>query len=142
MNTPLDDKAVITAYLDAVGTLDVDAIAPLFHEDGRVRLPYAPAGIPEVIDGRQAIDDYYQGLPQMISALNFADYRIRATEAPGEFVAEYTSAATMKATGESYRNTYVTLVSVQDGRIAELVEFFDPISLVEALGGSVRMPVS
>lgn len=140
MSTTESDKQVIRAYLDAVGRLAVDEVAPLFHAHGRVLLPYAPEGIPEVIEGRAAIAEYYQGLPQMIGALNFSDYRIRATEDPGHYVAEYRSDATMKGTGASYRNTYVTTVTVQDGMIEELAEFFDPISLVVALGGTVALP--
>lgn len=136
------DKQVITAYLDAVGSLAVDRVAPLFHEDGRVLLPYAPAGVPPEVAGRSAIGDYFESLPQMIGALNFSDYRIRATETPGEYVVEYTSDASMRATGAAYRNTYITKVTVTDGRIAELTEFFDPIRLVQALGGTVVLPAT
>lgn len=132
-----DDKQVITAYLDAVGSLAVTDVAPLFHDDGRLVLPYAPEGVPGEVAGRSAIGDYFGALPQMIGALNFSGYRIRATEAPGEYVVEYTSDATMRATGASYRNTYITTVTVTDGKIAELTEFFDPIRLVEAMGGRV-----
>lgn len=78
----------------------------------------------------------------MIGALNFSDYRIRATEAAGEYVVEYTSDATMRATGASYRNTYITTVTVTEGKIAELTEFFDPIRLVEAMGGRILPPES
>jgi uncharacterized protein len=134
------DKQVIRAYLDAVGALAVAQVAPLFHDDGRVLLPYAPLGIPQEVSGRAAIGDYYEALPQMIGALNFSGYRIQATETPGEYVAEYTSDASMRATGASYRNTYITKVTVTDGRIAELTEFFDPIRLVEAMGGTVVPP--
>lgn len=134
------DKQVIEAYLDAVGSLRVEEVAPLFREEGRVLLPYAPLGIPREIAGRPAIREYYEALPQMIGALNFSDHHVRATEAPGEYVAEYTSDATMRATGAAYRNTYITKVTVEDGRIAELTEFFDPIRLVEAMGGKVVPP--
>lgn len=136
------DKRVIEAYLDAVGSLRVEEVAPLFHEEGRVLLPYAPLGIPHEVEGRPAIADYYGALPQMIGALNFSDYRVQATETPGEYVAEYTSNAFMRATGASYRNAYITKVTVTDGRIAELTEFFDPIRLVEAMGGTVVPPTT
>lgn len=139
-STQSGDKQVIEAYLDAVGSLRVADVAPLFHEDGRVLLPYAPLGIPQEVAGKSAIGDYYEALPQMIGALNFSDYRVRATETPGEYVAEYTSDATMRATGASYRNTYITKVTVTDGQITELTEFFDPIRLVEAMGGTVVPP--
>jgi uncharacterized protein len=140
MTTRASDKKVIEAYLDAVGALDVASVAPLFHEDGRVLLPYAPLGIPPEVAGRSAIKDYYEALPHMITALNFSGYRVQAVENEGEYVAEYTSDASMRATGAAYRNTYITKVTVKDGLIAELTEFFDPIRLVEALGGTIVPP--
>lgn len=140
MTSATSDKEIIEAYLDAVGSLDVGSVAPLFHEGGRVLLPYAPLGIPQEVAGRPAIKEYYEALPQMITALNFSDYRVRALETAGEYVAEYTSDASMRATGASYSNTYITKVTVTDGLIAELTEFFDPIRLVEAMGGAVVPP--
>jgi ketosteroid isomerase-like protein len=136
------DKQVIEAYLDAVGSLRVEEVAPLFREDGRVLLPYAPLGIPQEVAGRSAIKEYYESLPQMIGALNFSGYRVQATETPGEYLAEYTSDASMRATGAAYRNTYITKVTVTDGGIAELTEFFDPIRLVEAMGGAIVPPAT
>ena len=141
MTSTTSDKKIIEAYLDAVGSLDVANVAPLFHENGRVLLPYAPLGIPQEVAGRPAIKDYYEALPQMITALNFSDYRVQALETTGEYVAEYTSDASLRATGASYSNTYITKVTVLDGLIAELTEFFDPIRLVEAMGGAVVPPI-
>ncbi|MFF5992689.1 nuclear transport factor 2 family protein [Prauserella flavalba] len=132
-----EGKALITSYLDAVGTLDVAAVAPLFHEDGVLDIPYAPSGIPRTLAGRAAIDEFYRALPELVTPMNFAGYRISALEEDGEFVAEYTSDSSMKQTGVPYRNTYVARVTVRDGKIARFAEFFDPIPLVEALGGRV-----
>lgn len=130
-------KDLIRSYLDAVGALAVDDIAPLFHVDGRLDIPYAPDGIPRTIEGRAAIDEFYQALPQMATPLNFSDYRIWALDEDGEYVAEYRSDSSFKATGAAYRNTYVARVTVRDGGIARFAEYFDPIPLVEALGGTV-----
>ncbi|MFW6773917.1 nuclear transport factor 2 family protein [Nocardioides sp. CPCC 205120] len=135
-----EGKRLIVAYLDAVGALDVEAIAPLFAQDGRVDLPYAPDGVPRAIEGREGIDAYYRALPQMVAEMNFADYRIWALDQPGEYVAEYVSSSSMKATGAPYANTYITRVSVRDGEITRLAEYFDPVELVRALGGTVEMP--
>lgn len=140
MNGTEKGRALIKSYLDAVGTLSIEAIAPLFHEDGKLDVPYAPDGIPRRIEGRAAIDAFYKALPEMVTPLNFADYRIWELEESGEFVAEYTSDSSMKESGAPYRNTYVARITVRDGKIARFAEFFDPIPLVEALGGAVVPP--
>ena len=134
-----DDKAVVEAYLDAVGRLDLPAIAATFADDVEVVLPYAPAGFPKVSSGRdEAMKVYPEGL---MEPMRFADYRIDALEGrPGELVAEYTSDTRVIPTDRPYRNTYISRFSIRDGRIVRLAEFFDPIVLVVALGGDVTMP--
>jgi ketosteroid isomerase-like protein len=73
--------------------------------------------------------------------MNFTGYRIDALEGrPGEWVAEYSSDTRVIPTDRPYRNTYISRFSVREGRITRLAEFFDPIVLVTALGGEVRMP--
>jgi ketosteroid isomerase-like protein len=133
------DRAVVEAYLDAVGRLDLPAIEATFAEDVELVLPYAPPGFPKVSRGRaEAMKVYPEGL---MEPMNFAGYRIDALEGrPGECVAEYTSDTRVIPTDRPYRNTYISRFSVRDGRIVRLAEFFDPIVLVTALGGEVRMP--
>lgn len=133
-------RALIVSYLDAVGSLDVAAIPELFHPDGVLDIPYAPEGIPRTLRGRDAIAEFYAGLPEMVTPMNFADYRINALDTDGEYVAEYTSDSSVRATALPYRNDYIARVTVRGDRIARFAEFFDPIPLVVALGGTVAPP--
>ena len=132
-------RDVVVAYLDAVGRLDLPAIEATFAEDVELVLPYAPPGFLKVSRGRAAaMQVYSEGL---MDPMDFSGYRIDALEGrPGEWVAEYTSDTRVLTTGRPYRNAYISRFSVRDGRITRLVEFFDPIVLVTALGGEVRTP--
>ena len=132
-------RDVVVAYLDAVGRLDLPAIEATFAEDVELVLPYAPPGFPKVSSGRAAAMQVYpEGL---MDPMRFSGHRIDALEGrPGEWVAEYTSDTRVLTTGRPYRNTYISRFSVRDGRITRLVEFFDPIVLVTALGGEVQTP--
>ena len=138
MNTD-NGRDVVVAYLDAVGRLDLPAIEATFAEDVELVLPYAPPGFPKVSRGRaEAMKVYPDGL---MEPMRFDGYRIDALEGrPGEWLAEYTSDTTVLTTGRPYRNTYISRFTVRDGRITRLAEFFDPIVLVTALGGEVRLP--
>ncbi len=134
-----EGRDVVVAYLDAVGRLDLPAIEATFAEDVELVLPYAPPGFPKVSRGRaEAMKVYPDGL---MEPMRFDGYRIDALEGrPGEWLAEYTSDTTVLTTGRPYRNTYISRFTVRDGRITRLAEFFDPIVLVTALGGEVRLP--
>jgi uncharacterized protein len=137
--TDPQERAVVEAYLDAVGRLDLPAIEATFADDVELVLPYAPPGFPKVSRGRAAAMEVYpEGL---MDPMRFSDYRIDALEGrPGEWLAEYTSDTRVLTTGRPYRNTYISRFSIRNGRITRLAEFFDPIVLVTALG--LEVPTS
>ena len=59
---------------------------------------------------------------------------------PGSIVAQYASDARILTTDKPYRNSYIARFQVRGGVITWFAEHFDPITLVEALGGTVTMP--
>ncbi|RTL67630.1 MAG: nuclear transport factor 2 family protein [Pseudonocardiaceae bacterium] len=132
--------AVVTAYLDAVGSLDVDAVVATFHPDIVVHIPYAPPGIPTVVEGKAAATDWFAGLPGLLAPMNFAGYDVQPLVAEGEYVAEYTSDSKVLTTGLPYANSYISRFTIRDGLIVRLAEHFDSVALVKALGGTVEMP--
>lgn len=137
-STEAAGRAVVHRYLDAVAALDLDALAATLHEDVVMDLPFAPEGIPQRVEGKPDVTAFFDGMPGMITPLNFHDQRVEAIAGrQGEFVAEYVSDAKILATGLPYRNTYIARFSVRDGRIVRFAEYFDPLVFVEALGGTV-----
>ena len=47
----------------------------------------------------------------------------------------------MKLTnGRPYSNTYIVRATIDGGRIIRFVEYFDPVPLIEAIGGTVHVP--
>lgn len=140
MTDPADGAAVVRAYLDAVSVLDVAAIVATFHPEIVLHIPYAPDGIPRIVEGRTAAAEWFAGLPGLVAPMRFADHDIRALQQGGEFVAEYTGDSTVLPTGLPYRNRYISRFTVRDGLVVRLAEYFDPVELIRALGGSVAMP--
>jgi uncharacterized protein len=136
-----DATDVVRRYLDAVGALDLDALAGTFAGDVVMDLPYAPPGFPRRVEGKDDVVGFFSGMPDMITPLRFHDYRLDAlADDPGSVVAQYASDARILATDRPYRNTYVSRFQVRGGEIVWFAEYFDPITLVEALGGTVTMP--
>jgi hypothetical protein len=77
-----------------VSVLDVAAIADTFHPEIVVHIPYAPDGIPRIVEGKPAATEWFAGLPGLVAPLKFGDYDIQPLQRPGEFVVEYTSDST------------------------------------------------
>lgn len=135
-----ESRDVVRRYLDAVGSLDLPALATTFADDVVMDLPFAPPGFPRRVEGADVVA-FFDGLPAMITPLNFRDYAIESVDGdPGSVVAHYASDARILATDLPYRNQYVSRFRVVDGRITWFAEYFDPIALVEALGGRVLPP--
>jgi ketosteroid isomerase-like protein len=131
--------AVVRRYIDAINAWDFDTKRALLAEDAVFEMPYAPEGFERRIVGRDNIIAFVETIPTIIDAENLHDVKLETYNAdPGEIVAEYRSDMVIKPHGAEYRNEYVSRFTVRDGQITRFAEYYDPIRLVVALGGSVQ----
>jgi hypothetical protein len=133
------NMAVVRRYIDAINRWDFDTKRELLADDAIFEMPYAPEGFERRITGRDDIIAFVETVPAIIDAENLHDVRLATFHAdPGEIVAEYRSDMVIKPTNAPYSNEYVSRFTVRDGRITRFAEYYDPIRLVVALGGSVH----
>jgi uncharacterized protein len=131
--------AVVRRYIDAINAWDFDTKRALLAEDAVFEMPYAPEGFERRIVGRDNIIAFVETIPAIIDAENLHDVQLETYNSdPGEIVAEYKSDMVIKPHGAEYRNEYVSRFTVRDGRISRFAEYYDPIRLLVALGGSVQ----
>lgn len=130
--------ALVTRYIDAINNWDFETMRTALAADAVFEMPYAPDGFERKITGREDIVAFIETVPGFIDAENLHDLRIATYHSdPGEIVAEYKSDMVIKPTGAEYRNEYVARFTIRDGEITRFAEYYDPIRLVVALGGSV-----
>lgn len=125
----------IERYIEIMNRLAVDELADLFTDDVVVELPYAPDPVPKRTAGREAVTALYGGFPQLVAPLGFHDVTIRPLgdgESGADFLATYRSDSTMLASGKPYRNDYIALFTVRDGKLAAFTEYFDPLVFTKA----------
>lgn len=140
-NTPLtnqlimENKQVIDEFFNALETQQFEKLNDLFAEDARQLNPYVPKGFPTSIDGVEAIYKQYSGLPEIFGQMKFPR-EIYATEDPKLFVVKFTGAIEIKA-GGTYENDYVGLFKVENGKIKEYIEYFNPIVMAKAFNLSL-----
>lgn len=131
--------AIVGRYIDAINEWDFHTKRELLAEDALFEMPYAPEGFERKITGRDNIIAFVETVPSIIDAENLHDVRLETYQSdPGEVVAEYRSDMVIKPTGAHYRNEYIGRFTVRGGRITRFAEYYDPIRLVVALGGSVH----
>jgi hypothetical protein len=128
-----EERAVALRYLEAFSRLDVEGMIAEVDDDIVLELPVAPEGFPRRVEGREAYESLLRpAMASLWSEFQLTWLEVRAEADSERVVAEYTSKGTMATTGKPYANTYVNLLRVRNGKIAETKEFFDPTALTTA----------
>jgi ketosteroid isomerase-like protein len=123
----MGEQSVRTArrFFELLGRKDVDAWAELWHEQGRITVPYPPQGFPPTIDGKAAIVAGFRDL-----FANFDSFEAQLTAVypaadSDAVVVEYRNAATLMD-GTEYTNDNIAVFLFRDGLIADYHDYFDP----------------
>jgi uncharacterized protein len=130
---------VVRDYVDAMNAWDFDALRALTDDNIVCELPFAPDGFPDRLDGRDNLLEFQRAVPAFLEAPSLSELRLETYHSdPGEIVAEYRSDTVVGPMNTPYRNRYISRFTVRNGKITYFAEFFDPIRLVVAMGGSVE----
>ena len=134
------NRRLVARYLEATNAWDFPTLRSLLHDDVLFELPYAPDAFPRATRGIDAVMEFLGSVPAFAAEENLQDIAIDTLASdPDEVVAHFLS--DMKLTsGREYRNRYILRISVRDAKIVHLAEYFDPVPLITALGGTVILP--
>lgn len=104
-------------------------------------LPYTADGDPVVISGREDVIAFILEVADHIPAGEFAEHTYDTLHGdPGVVVARYTLDTKLLSTGLPYRNEYLTLITIVDGKVTRYEELLNPVHWLVARGGEVREP--
>ncbi len=110
----------------------------LIADDLLWELPYAPGlGHPERLTGRKEVLGHVGWFIEAVDNFRFYDLKIHAFADPCMAVAEVKAEGLIKPTGRIYRQDYVLFCRVENGKIAFLREYFDPIRAAHALDAPI-----
>jgi ketosteroid isomerase-like protein len=133
------NMTIVQEYIDAINAWDFGRMRDLLADDALFEMPFAPPGFDRRISGKESILAFVETVPAIIDAENLHDVEMHTFhDDPGEIVATYKSDMQIKPKMTPYRNDYITRWTVRDGKVTRFAEHYDPIRLVEALGGSVQ----
>jgi uncharacterized protein len=119
--------------LDALKHGNTRQWVDMFHDDGVMEFPYAPAGGHARLDGKAAIAEYLRPYPERISIRRVIR---RAVYHCGEvMVAEFACESTAVPTGNQFEMNYVAIVTVQNGKIKHYRDYWNPLVAIQAFGG-------
>jgi len=108
-----------------MGQKDIESWGELWHPEGRIIVPYPPAGFPTSIDGKETILAGFRDLFR-----NFMSFESELTDiypaADSDAVCvEYKNRAVL-ANGDEYTNQNIAVFRFRDGLIVAYHDYFDP----------------
>lgn len=116
---------VIDEFLGYLNELNIDGVSSLFAEDIEQKVPFAPEGTPEVINGKEAVTKNFAGLPMVFSSMKYSDIEIVDTT-DDDFAVAFAHADAVLPNGAPYAQNYVFYVRLNaDGKISEYREYMN-----------------
>lgn len=106
----------------------------LISEDMVWELPFAPAlGHPARLVGRERVLEHVGWFVGAVENFRFYDLQIHPGSDSAEASAEVKAEGLIKPTGRIYQQDYVLFVRVENGKLAFIREYFDPVRAAFAL---------
>jgi uncharacterized protein len=111
-----------------------DSLLGLFADDVVFEFPYAPDGLPRRLDGTAALAAHLEALGPLLS---FGPMELGNVHTDGATVIfEFSCSGEGVATGAPYNQAYISVVALRDGRIARYRDYWNPLVVLTALGGT------
>lgn len=113
----------------------------LLAEDAVVEFPYA-SNTPKRLEGKEAIYNYIKDALVQMQDLMFTNIRVYPTTNPNILWAEFRGEAIIVPTDRHYQQDYVIRLETREGKIIHYREYWNPMSVIEAWGGTQNLPQS
>lgn len=111
-----------------------DSLLSLFTDDVIFEFPYAPEGLPNRLEGSTALAAHLERLGPL---LTFGLMELGNVYADGETVIfEFSCNGSGVDTGAPYNQAYISVVTMRNGRIARYRDYWNPMVVLTALGGT------
>ncbi|GAB3457982.1 nuclear transport factor 2 family protein [Streptomonospora sediminis] len=122
--------------LELLVAKDMDGVAGLWAPEGAAVFPFAEAGAPTRLSGREAVRGYLAGYPGVYDVSGVPAVQVHRTAGtPETIVAEFSTEGRTVRTGAPYRMDYIAVITVQDGAITEYRDYWSPVQAARAAGG-------
>ncbi|MFC0543399.1 nuclear transport factor 2 family protein [Kutzneria chonburiensis] len=136
----MDDYTALDPFFDVIrqgllGQVDGAHFFDFFAEDAVTEYVVTVPGYPRRIDSRAALMELYRPYGDSIRLSRGDDLRVYRDPQQHVTVLEYRVQGTLVATGAPYENRFVSIITVQQGKITHWRDYLDSFAAVSALSG-------
>lgn len=123
---------LLRRHLSLVGRAASAEELEIYADDLLVEFPYAPEDHTQRLQGPAEIARFLENIGKFAEGFRLGEPTIHET--PNGCIAEYHGDAVFKESGRPYSQDYVAVVTMRDGKIARLREYYDPLRVLRAMG--------
>jgi uncharacterized protein len=119
---------VVRRFIQAVEAKDISTVNQLTTDNIVLEQPYSPlqpGGLR--LEGRQAANAFFNRIFSQYSQIRFVDVVIRQSQFDNAVILEGQGDFRVSSNPSPYRNQYIGVLEVVDGRIARIREYFNPL---------------
>jgi ketosteroid isomerase-like protein len=108
----------------------------MIADQGVMEFPYAFPGLPDRLDGREAVARHLEGLSGLIAFDGMGEPTVHPSIDPNVVVIEFEGFGRGVATGEPYDQRYISVIRTEGGRIVHYRDYWNPIVVLRATKGA------
>jgi ketosteroid isomerase-like protein len=121
-------EEALTGIVDGADFFDVLA------EDIVVDYVITVPGYPRRVVGRDAIAELYRPYGTQLTLDRCFDLAVYHDRERGVIVLEYASEGSVVATGATYANRYISVLTIEGRKVTRWRDYLDPLAVFDALG--------
>jgi len=123
---------LLRSHLSLIGRAPTEEELGIYADDFYAEFPYAPEGHTNRLEGKAGIARFLENIGKFAEAFSLGEPTFHETVTG--CVAEYHGESVFKDTGLPYKQDYISVVTVRDGKIASIREYYDPLRVLRAMG--------
>ena len=106
----------------------------MVSHDCVMEFPYAPEGAISKVEGSDALANYLSRVSKIISIEEISEPLVHQTQAQDVVILEFECTGKGLRTGRPYNQRYVSVITLKDGKIKKYLDYWNPITVMDAIG--------
>ncbi len=131
-----DRARLLKEFMESLITKDMERLFSIWHDEAVLEFPYAPEGLPSRVEGKNSVRAYLENFPNVVEITGFTQQQLYESQDESHGIAEVTCSGKVVSNGNDYNISYVWIFEVRDGLLYRLRDYWNPLAVIRALGGS------
>lgn len=124
---------LLTALGDALHP-EAATFLDMVADDVVMEFPYAPDGAVKEVRGKSALAEYLSAVGSLIQIKSMTLSAVYPASQAGIFILEFTGSGVGTQTGIPYEQSYISVISIEAGRILRYRDYWNPLVAQKAMG--------